>query len=54
MTANNKGLLQLLAVVVLLLVVANQCETAPSNGCYDTDPTQWTEMICPGDPGYRY
>lgn len=32
-----------------LILIGSQCESAPTDGCYDADPTQWTEMVCPGE-----
>jgi hypothetical protein len=37
------------AVLAVIVFFAFACEPKPSDGCYDADPTQWTEMVCPGE-----
>lgn len=36
------------ALLVWLVFIAD-CSPSASDGCYDADPTQWTEMVCPGE-----
>jgi hypothetical protein len=40
----------IIAIVLAVIVfVSLTCEQRPSDGCYDADPTQWTEMVCLGE-----
>jgi hypothetical protein len=37
------------AVLAAIAFFAFACEPERSDGCYDADPTQWTEIVCPGE-----
>jgi hypothetical protein len=52
MTTNKQHSEEWTIIFVILAAIvffAFACEPEPSDGCYDVDPTQWTEMVCPGE-----
>lgn len=49
MNRHNSEWATIAGILAVIVIAGTQCDRAPTDGCFDADPTQWTEMVCPGE-----
>lgn len=43
---NDRTIIYWIIAIIVILALAGGSDDSSYDGCYDADPTQWTEMVC--------